>query len=154
MWFAGPCSSSATCPTSKDLLPATKGTTLQRTPITGPRFVPKVSTNTITPTRFTQSSVRVSPYTEDGNAYDATRWFIHFSIHALQFLIILHGGSLPFGGDKNLKIIALSFISTGLDRCACKEPLAPSTWTKCSSRHLPRLSTMWKVKQDPFFFRL
>ena len=120
-------------------------------PNTGPRFVPKVSTNTITPTRFTQSSVRVSPYTEDGNAYDATRWFIHFSIHALQFLIILHGGSLPFGGDKNLKIIALSFISTGLDRCACKEPLAPSTWTKCSSRHLPRLSTMWKVKQDPFF---
>ena len=71
-----------------------------------------------------------------------------------QFLIIVHGGSFLFGGDKNLKITALSFISTGPDRCACKEPLAPSTWTKCSSRHLPRLSTMWKVKQDPFFCRL
>ena len=53
-------------------------------PNTGPRFVPKVSTKTLT--RFTQSSVRVSPYTEDGTAYDATRWFIRFSIHALSSL--------------------------------------------------------------------
>ena len=67
-----------------------------------------------------------------------------------QFLIIVHDGSFFFGGYKNLKITALIFLSTGLDRCACKEPLAPSTWTKCSSRHLPSLSTMWKVKQDPF----
>ena len=70
-----------------------------------------------------------------------------------QFLIIVHGGSFLFGGDKNLKITALSFISTGPDRCACKEPLAPSTWTKCSSRHLSSLSIMWKVKQDPFFLQ-
>ena len=68
-----------------------------------------------------------------------------------QFLIIVHGGSFLFGGDKNLKITALSFISTGPDRCACKELLVPSTWTKCSSRHLSSLSIMWKVKQDPFF---
>ena len=42
-------------------------------PNTGARFVPKVSTKISTKTRFTQSSVRVSPYTEDGTAYDATR---------------------------------------------------------------------------------
>ena len=101
MWLAGPCSSSATCPTSKDLLPATKGTTLQRTPITGPRFVPKVSTKT--KTRFTQSSVRVSPYTEDGTAYDATRWFINFSIHALISLSLFMGDPFFSGGIRTLK---------------------------------------------------
>ena len=58
---------------------------------------------------------------------------------------------LSLWGYENLKITALSFISTGPDRCACKELLAPSTWTKCSSRHLSSLSITWEVKEDPFF---
>ena len=101
MWFAGPCLSSAIFPTSKDLLPATKGTTHQRTPNTGPCFVPKVWTKT--KTRFTQSSVRVSPYTEDGTAYDATRWFINFSIHALSSLSLFMVDPFFSGGIRTLK---------------------------------------------------
>ena len=78
------------------------------------------------------------------------------SIFPSMLSVLYHSlrGIPSLWGYENLKITALSFISTGPDRCACKEPLAPSTWTKCSSRHLPRLSTMWKVKQDPFFCRL
>ena len=93
--------------------------------------------------------MRVSPYTEDGTAYDATRWFFHFPpmlsapYHSSWWI-------LSFWGDMKLKT-ALSFISKGPDRCACKELLAPSTWTKCSSRHLSSLSITWEVKEDPFF---
>ena len=78
------------------------------------------------------------------------------SIFPSMLSVLYHSlrGIPSLWGYENLKITALSFISTGLDRCACKEPLVPSTWTKCSSRHLSSLSIMWKVKQDPFFCRL
>ena len=75
------------------------------------------------------------------------------SIFPSMLSVLYHSlrGIPSLWGYENIKITALSFISTGPDRCACKEPLVPSTWTKCSSRHLSSLSIMWKVKQDPFF---
>ena len=77
------------------------------------------------------------------------------SIFPSMLSVLYHSlrGIPSLWGYENLKITALSIISTGLDRCACKEPLVPSTWTKCSSRHLSSLSIMWKVKQDPFFLQ-
>ena len=47
--------------------------------------------------------MRVSPYTEDGTAYDATRWFINFSIHALSSLLLFMVDPFFSGGIRTLK---------------------------------------------------
>ena len=103
MRFAGPCSSSATCPTSKDLLPTTKGTTSQRTPNAKYRtsFCPK---------SLDQNKNQVHPILCEGvslhwrwNCLRRHKVIYPFFHSCSQFLIIVHDRSFLFLGIRTLK---------------------------------------------------